>query len=126
MWAISAGAEVLRGKGVADAGSNGGPQSGSVEVLAMKTAVLGVATGWAMGSPWGAAMQAGDEIAVPGEECCFPPRHELVFAEAVVAHDGHGAPGAAVVVDGKRCADQIDIGGAVTASVFVVAALGLT
>lgn len=32
---------MLRGKGVADAGSNGGPQSGSVEVLAMKTAVFG-------------------------------------------------------------------------------------
>jgi hypothetical protein len=56
MWAISAGAEVLRGKGVADAGSNGGPQSGSVEVLAMKTAVLGVAMGSATGQATGSAM----------------------------------------------------------------------
>jgi hypothetical protein len=56
MWAISAGAEVLRGKGVADAGSNGGPQSGSVKVLAMKTAVLGVAMGSATGQAIGSAM----------------------------------------------------------------------
>ena len=53
MWAISTGAEMLRGKEVADAGSNAGPQSGYVEVFAMKTAVFGVAVGLGAAGPTG-------------------------------------------------------------------------